>query len=197
MKFVFLFFPFLLLSGCITYSMGYIPAVDINFKETQNLAKTKKDITFSSSYYQQVGEDVFIDEQELRMAAKTYLEKSGLFQKVHFSPINDKSDYHYHFDIKITGTLPENQSSLGSIWGSALGIFPIWLNYNTDISMTLFVNGEEAHAITAAEKIKDIYWLPFIVFSPFLNHGSIGAYVRRKAMRYFINEIIEERLYEL
>lgn len=197
MKFVFLIFPFIFLSSCMTYSSGYIPTVKIDFKTTKNLAKNKKDVSFSTSYYQQVGEDILLNDKKLQKSILNSFNKSGLFKRVYYTPLKEKSDYHYHFDVKITGTNPADKYSTGIAGAYMLLIFPTWVNHNVDISMTLFVNGEETYTITAAEKTKDIYWLPFLIFSPFFNHGTVGSHIRKKSMRYFINEIINEKLYEL
>ena len=109
MKFVFLIFPFIFLSSCMTYSSGYIPTVKIDFKTTKNLAKNKKDVSFSTSYYQQVGEDILVSDKKLQKSILNSFNKSGLFKRVYYTPLKEKSDYHYHFDVKITGTNPVSQ----------------------------------------------------------------------------------------
>ena len=195
MKIFSLFFILPFLFSCATYSSGYIPNVSL---ETNIFipAEQKKDITFSLSYYEQVGDGQFYDYTSMISKIREYLSETNLFNKVHFVPtLDNKSEYHLHFDVKITGTSIENQNDYGALWGSILGIFPMWIYFNKDISMFVFSGDKEIYSVTAPEKIKDIMWLPLIFFSPFFNHGTVNAYVRRKTLRYFMNELIENKLY--
>lgn len=196
MKILCLCFILPFLFSCATYSSGYIPNVSLNIEQINVPKEQRKDITFSMSYYEQVGDKQFYDYSTMTSKIREYLSETNLFNKIHYvSTIAEKSKYHLHFDVKITGTSIENQNNYGAIWGATLGIFPMWIYFNKDTSMFVFSDDKEIYSITAPEKIKDVMWLPFIFLSPFFNHGTVNMYVRRKTLRYFMNEIIENKLY--
>ena len=195
MRFFSLFFILPLLFSCATYSSGYIPNVSLD-TNISIPAEQKKNITFSLSYYEQAGDEQFYDYTSMTLKIRKYLSETNLFNKVHYVPtLKDKSRYHLHFDVKITGTSIENQNNYGALWGAVLGIFPMWIYFNKDVSMFVFSGDKEIYSITAPEKIKDVMWLPLIFLSPFFNHGTVNAYVRRKTLRYLMNEVIENKLY--
>ena len=196
MKILYLCFILPFLFSCATYSSGYIPNVSPNFEQINIPKEQRKNITFSVSYYEQVGDEQFYDYSTMASKIREYLSETNLFNKIHYVPtIAEKSKYHLHFDVKITGTSIGNQNNYGAIWGATLGIFPMWIYFNKDTSMFVFSDDKEIYSITAPEKIKDVMWLPFIFLSPFFNHETVNMYVRRKTLRYFMNEIIENKLY--
>lgn len=186
----------LLLSGCATISSGYIPMSDLEYSYLEITKEYRKDITFSLSYYSQVGtEESASEHRKMVKAIREHLQKTKLFKKVHYVSFEDRSNYHYHFDMKSTGTPPKNQIATAMLAGYTLTLIPMWMNFNIDTTMFLYVNNKEVYSVTAPENIKDVYWLPFIVISPFFNHMTTGAYVRNKTLSYFMIQIINNQLY--
>lgn len=192
-KYLVLFLVYML-TGCVAFVQGYIP----NKKEDSiTLDKEKrKDITFSISYDSQIGNELsdYIHKTMVDDVKDTF-GKSQLFRRVHYLPYSDKNKYHYHFDIKISGASPSEQSEKGALVGLTFGLIPISINYYADITMFVFENGEEVYSITAPEKISNVYWLPFIIASPFMNYYSAVPRVLNKSNRYFLQKIIENKLY--
>lgn len=192
-KYLVLFLVFVL-TGCVAFVQGYIP----NEKEDSiTLDKEKrKDITFSISYDSQIGNELseYIHKTMIDDVKDTF-RKSQLFRRVHYLPYSDKNKYHYHFDIKISGASPSEQSEKGALVGLTFGLIPISTNYYADITMFVFENGEEVYSITAPEEISNVYWLPFIIASPFMNYYSAVPKVLNKSNRYFLQKIIENKLY--
>ena len=192
-KIYFLFILFL--NACATYSSGYIPNVDLK-KNNIILNNDKKDITFSISYYSQVGhEESASIQKKMMMSVRETFKNSQLFRKIHYVPFDNKGKYHYHFDMKLTGTPPNEQVAKGMLSGYTLMLFPMKMNFYVDTTMFLYVNGEEVYSVTSPEIVNDLYWLPMIVAVPFFNHSTVSTYVIDKNMDYFVSKIIENNLY--
>lgn len=190
-------FSALFLFGCTTFSTSDIP----NYKEPTKLEipkEKRKDVTFSVSFMQEVApanEDIITNQQDLAEDIRDAFKEMKLFRKVHYVSPSQASNYHYHFNAIMTGTDYQKQFVMGLLGGYTLAIFPIWFNYNLDISMHLIVNGEEVYSVTAPQKVKDLLWLPLFFTWPIFNHGVVGNHVENKAINYFISEIIENQLY--
>ncbi len=187
----------IILNGCMTYSAGNIPDIRKNLESTTLKKENRKDITFSFSFYRETSEMSFsLSEEKMVKTVKYIFDKSGLFNKVHYVPFEERSYHHLHFDVKMTATPIDTQSNLGLLSGSFLTLIPIWTNTYVDTTMFLYKGNTEVYSLTAAENFKDIIWLPFIIISPFLNHATVGSYVREKTFKYFLNAILEEKLYK-
>ena len=190
-------FSVLFLFGCTTFSTSDIPS----YKEPTKLKipkEKRKDVTFSVSFMQEVApvnEDIITNQQDLAEDIRDAFKEMKLFRKVHYVSPSQASDYHYHFNAIMTGTDYQKQFVMGLLGGYTVAIFPIWFNYNLDISMHLIVNGEEVYSVTAPQKVKDLLWLPLFFTWPIFNHGVVGNHVENKAINYFISEIIENQLY--
>ena len=91
---------------------------------------------------------------------------------------------------------PQEATTLGLLAGYTLMTFPVWISQYIDINMSFYVNQKERLALSVAEKEKVFIWLPLIILAPFFNPDSVEARIRDHAFKYFLNEIIEERLYE-
>lgn len=194
-NFIFIICSFLYI-GCATYTGGYMPKTTSKAAPPLLSEEQKRDVSFSISYYQQVGSEIIISEKSITKGVKTALEKSNLFRHVYNIPLDSKSTYHYHFDVKLTGTSPEDQMSLGLISGYTLLIIPTFFNYYIDTTMYLFVDNREVFSSTVSEKITDFVWLPLVATWPFMNHGTIGLSLKKKILRHFIHEIVQNKLYE-
>lgn len=188
----------LLLSGCANFSVGNIPSVSVNTKNVKLKKEDKKDLTFSFSFYEGTSEfSSSLGQEKMIKTVKDIFGQSGLFNKVHYisrKNLNKREKFHIHFDVKTTATPLGTQAGLFA--GSFLTIIPTWINIYADTTMYVFQGNKEIYSLTAAENIKEVIWLPLIVLSPFLNHATVGAYVRNKTFEYFLNAIIEEKLYE-
>ena len=190
-------FSALFLFGCTTFSTSDIP----NYKEPTKLEipkEKRKDVTFSVSFMQEVApanEDIITNQQDLAEDIRDAFKEMKLFRKIHYVSPSQASNYHYHFNAIMTGTNFQTQFASGLLWGYTLGIFPMWWNFNLDISMHLIVNGEEVYSVTAPQKVKDFWWIPLFFTWPIFNHAVVGNHVENKAIDYFISEIIENQLY--
>lgn len=185
-----------LTAGCATYTGGYMPYVPSRV-EIPNISQQKKrDVSFSISYYQQVGDDIIISEKSIQKEIKTQFEDSHLFRSIYNIPLDNKTNYHYHFDIKLTGTSPADQQAMGLAAGYTLLVFPVWMNFYIDTTMYLFVDNREVFSSTVSEKVTDLVWLPLAWAWPFMNHGTVGSSLKKKILKYFTNEIVQNKLYE-
>lgn len=86
--------------------------------------------------------------------------------------------------------------NLGFISGYTLTAFPVWISQYVDINMLFYINRKERLALSVAEKEKIFIWLPLIILTPAFNPISVEARIRENAFKYFLNAIIEEKLYE-
>lgn len=189
---LFLFF----LASCATFSGGYAPKK--NFDDTNIVVDKdkKKNLTFSISYYSQVGnEETEKFYNKMMSSIREHFAKSNLFRRVQMVPFEQKSNYHYHFDMKLTGTSPSQQLATGLISGYTATLIPVSMYFYVDTTMFLYVNGKEVYSITSPELIRDTYWLPFIFLSPFCNHNTVGYSLINNNMEYFITTIAENKLY--
>lgn len=182
----------LCLNGCATYTSGNLYPVEAK-KVTLN-PNERKNMTFSISYYSstpQMGS--ILSEQNIVDKIKDTFKNAKIFNKIHFVPLEKKGDYHLHFNIKITGSnvLLAFYPTSFIAWS-----LPTWADTYIDMTMFVIIDDEVIYSSTITERTKDVFWLPLIVFSPFLNHATVGAYIRDKAFKYFLNAIIEEKLYE-
>ena len=103
-KIIYIFVLICFINGCATFTSGSLPKTP---KGQITLPKTykKQDVSFSVSYYQQVGDDIIINEKKLMDAVKQTFIRSGLFKKVTYRPFSLNLPNHYHFDLKYVGRL--------------------------------------------------------------------------------------------
>ena len=195
-KFISLLLSISLSIGCVSFRSGTLPEIS---KEEIKIKRhyRKRDVSFSVSYYQQVGGDIIISEKKLKDTIKDSFQKSGLFNRIYSTPFSGKSKYHYHFDFKMTGTSYEDQFAKGMIAGYTLLTIPTWNNFYIDITMYLFVDGKEVYSVTTADRVTDLVWLPFAITWIFANHATMGSHIRKHSLKYFINEIKRNRLYAI
>lgn len=192
MKKVFLFLLFLLLNACAVYTSGYMPLVkEPRIPYTEQHQK-KYDLTFSigSLGTSPKFEAVVIKE------IKEFFGKTHLFNKIHYIPFKEKSSRHIHFDFIYAEQNPQEAMNLGFISGYTLTAFPVWISQYVDINMLFYINRKERLALSVAEKEKIFIWLPLIILTPAFNPISVEARIRENAFKYFLNAIIEEKLYE-
>lgn len=182
--------------GCMSFRSGSLPQIAKEDTKIHNHYK-KRDVSFSVSYYQQVGDDIIISKKQLQNTIKKSFQKSNLFNRIYLTTFSDKSNYHYHFDLKLTGTSYEDQQIRGLLGGYTLTVIPVWMNFYIDTTMYLFVDGKEVYSTTAAERVTDLIWLPLAVTWIFANHATMGSYIRKHSLKYFINEIKRNKLYAI
>lgn len=182
--------------GCVSFRSGSLPR-NLNEKIAINKNYHKRDVSFSVSYYQQVGGDIIVSKKSLNNTIKDSFKKSKLFKRIYSTTFSDKSNYHYHFDLKITGTSYEDQQAKGFLMGYTLFTIPIWNNFYIDMTMYLFVDGKEVYSATTSERVTDLVWLPFAVTWIFANHATMGSYIRKHSLKYFISEIKKNNLYAI
>lgn len=183
-------------TGCVSFRSGSLPVIPKEEIKTKT-PYSKRDVSFSISYYQQVGSEIIISEKKLKDTIKNSFQESGLFNRIYSTSFSGKSKYHYHFDFKMTGTSYEDQQANGLIAGYTLLTIPTWNNFYIDITMYLFVDGKEVFSITTADRVTDLVWLPFAITWIFANHATMGAYIRKHSLKYFINEIKRNQLYAI
>ena len=191
-KFIILLLIITLNSGCVTFTSGSLPKIQ---EEEINRQYQKRDVSFSVSYYQQIGGDAIINEKSLKDTIRTSFQLSNLFKRIHYTTFESKSNYHYHFDFKMTGTPPNEQFAKAYFCGATLLLIPVWFNYYIDITMFLFVDGKEVFSATTAERVTDLVWLPLAITWIFANHATIGYIIRKQSFKYFTNEIKRNKLY--
>ncbi|MCQ2410104.1 MAG: hypothetical protein MJ053_00780 [Elusimicrobiaceae bacterium] len=195
-KCIALLLALILTTGCMSFRSGSLPHIP---KEDLKVDKDykKRDVSFSVSYYQQVGDDIIISQKQLQKTIKDSFKKSQLFNRVYSTTFAAKSDYHYHFDLKLTGTSYEDQQATGLVAGYLLLTIPVWMNFYLDITMYLFVDGKEVYSVTTSDRVTDLIWLPLAVTWIFANHATMGAHIRKHSLKYFISEIKRNKLYAI
>lgn len=198
MKKVFLFLILYLLNSCATYTSGYLPSIKEPRIPHIEPHQEKSDLTFSIDFPNNSYMEAKINLEKTRIKEiKEFFGKTRLFNKIHFVPFNKKSSRHIHFDFMRTESqTPQEATTLGLLAGYTLMTFPVWISQYIDINMSFYVNQKERLALSVAEKEKVFIWLPLIILAPFFNPDSVEARIRDHAFKYFLNEIIEERLYE-
>lgn len=183
-------------TGCISFRSGSLPPIAKLDTEIE-AHYVKRDVSFSVSYYQQVGDEIIISKKQLQDTIKKSFQKSQLFNRIYLTTFSDKSNYHYHFDLKITGTSPVDQYNIGLSSGYTLLTIPFWMNFYIDTTMYLFVDGKEVYSATTTDRVTDLIWLPLVVTWIFANHATMGSYIRKHSLEYFINEIKQNHLYSI
>ena len=184
------------ISGCATMPAGYIPKTNQTNKNIILDKADRKDITFSISFNSEVGNEE--SDKLYKMLMNTIKEKfteTKLFRRVHFVPFEQRGKYHYHFDMKLTGSLPNQQIAIGTLGGMTMLTIPVVMNFYVDTTMYLYINNKEVYSISSPELVRDIYWLPLIILTPFLNHHTVGASIINNNIEYFLENIIENKLY--
>ena len=195
MKKCFIIVLFFILSSCIYTITDYTP--NIEQKLNVNLSnKDKKDITFDLLVLDRDGIDYNGQyKKKLVNNIRKALENSKLFRKISYVENGgDNSKYHYWFVVKFTkrGDKIFSNEFLSMILFHTI---PTETNgYNIDI--TMHVRGyNEIYSITTTETIKEFAWLPLCLISPFLNLNKAVNNIEKKIFNYFINEIINNKLY--
>ena len=186
-----------LLSGCVSILTSELPE-----QTEQELTIPdkfeKRDITFSISYFQEIdtpGSTIIVDPKDIKEKIKERFKETGLFRKIKYVDIKDASEYHFHFDVVVSGPNALEQIGPALLTGYTLLIIPAYYDFGIDISMRLFIKGKETYSIGAPQQVKDVIWLPFFFTWPFLNHGTTGHFAEKNAVNFFANEIIKKELY--
>ncbi|MCQ2966174.1 MAG: hypothetical protein MJ250_05505 [Alphaproteobacteria bacterium] len=177
------------LCSCCLIPVGYVPSKEVNIKELS--VDEKKEITYSVSFYDGTSDEFGEQENKFITDIKEHLKNSQLFKKI--KQTNELSnELHYHFDIHIT---QENADAQSFISGLTLGIIPVWIGIHFDINMSVFKNKKEIYTKYLYEQIKYVIWLPFIISAPIWNQSVATYFMRDKILNYYMNEIIENKLY--
>ena len=195
---IFLFSMIFTLSGCASILSSEIPTNT----EVQNINISsnfqKRDMTFSISYFQEgtsIGSDFIVSPKDIKDKIKKTFKATGLFRKIRYVDLKDASEYHYHFNVVVSGPNVSEQMLPAFLSGYTLTIIPIHNDFGVDISMQLYVKGEETYGISAPQRVRDLVWLPFFFTWPFLNHATTGHFAEKNAVNFFANEIIKNKLY--
>jgi len=184
------------LIGCATFHSSYVDSVSPEYESVNLSKKQKKEVTFSVNLHQQMNEEMFLTQESVAEKIKDTLVGSKLYSKVKWVTPKDSGPLHYHFSVKITGPSPADQIAVGMLAGYTLLLIPTWETYNIDMTMFVLKNGKEVYSVSIPTKAVDVIWLPFVVFTPFLNHGTARLVIKNRNMNYFMNEIIENKLYQ-
>ncbi len=196
-KFVLVYVVLSVLSGCATISSSNEEYVVPDYESITVAKKDKKDITFSVSYYTQASDDSFVGKEKITEKVRQELKESGLFGKVAMNANDDDmGKLHYHFEIKVQDADYGTQVALGTLAGLSLTLIPVWVGTDIDATMFVFKNSKEVHSTSISTKETDVVWAPLLVLSPFLNHWTVGSYNNDKIMNYFMNDIIDNKLYK-
>lgn len=137
---------------------------------------------------------MLMDDEDMVSLVRKHLVNSKQFGKVHYVSFEERSDCHYHFEVMITGKDMQDRLGLAMLSGLTITAVPIWYNYHMDFSMSYLVRKQEVFSVASPEEVTDFIWLPMVVASPFMNHGTITPYVESKAMDYFVSEIKNNNL---
>lgn len=186
-----LFVLLLFVSSCIVSNEYHYT---VHKKSDPQVFDTKKQsATFSVSIYQEGAGDNFAKEEEIRKEIRDEFQKTKLFNSFSYTFFNEKSDYHFHFDVKVTGSDKQDSMPLAFMSAYSLTIIPTSYHSNHDITMLLYIDQKEVYSITAPVHTRTIIWLPFILLSP--TAWSAGSNVRKNAINYFIQEVLDKKLY--
>ncbi len=178
-----LFVLCLLLSGCAGYN-GYYYTIHKNpIQSVSNAEKQKATFSVSSA----------INDEKFRKEIRNTFQKAGVFNSFSYTFFDEKSDYHFHFDVKRTGTSEGDRAVLGLMSGYFLMTIPISVSHNDDITMFLYVDKKEVYSITAPSHSRVFLWLPLILFSP--TTWFQESNIRKNAINYFIHEVLDKKLY--
>ena len=187
------------LSGCASILSSEIPTNT----EVQNINITsnfkKRDMTFSISYFQEVtsiGDDFIVSHKDIKDKIKETFKATGVFRKIKYVDLKNASEYHYHFNVVVSGPDVSDRLGIEMLTAYTLAVFPMYNDFGIDISMQLYVNGEEKYGISAPQRVRNLIWLPLFFTWPFLNHATTGHFAEKKAINFFANEIIKNKLYE-
>lgn len=186
----------LLCSGCLSVPTGYGPDGTYADLTAASPADVRRDITFSVDFTSDLGPETWFSEEEIIKAVRTQLTESGLFRKVSYVLPQNASDYHFAFKVSHTGTDVNARMGLGVLCGLTLTALPVWVNNELNWSLSVQSKGKEVYAASSQQGVTDIYWGPFIVASPFMNHLTLGGGMKKKPLRYFVREIRTNRLNE-
>jgi hypothetical protein len=195
---VFLFSMIFALSGCVSILSSEIPNNKVDNINLSNDLK-KRDMTFSINYFQeggQIGDDFIVSHKDIKKKIKDTFKLTGVFRKIKYVNLKDASEYHYHFNVVVSGPDVSDRIGAEMLTAYTLAVFPMHNDFGIDISMQLYVNGEETYGISAPQRVRDLVWLPFFFTWPFFNHATTGHFAEKKAINFFANEIIKNKLYE-
>lgn len=187
-----------LLSGCVSILSSEIPSEEIK-KANISKGHTKRDMTFSINYFQEgasLGQELIVNKKDIKEKIRETFKSTGLFKKIKYVDLTEASEYHYHFNVVVSGPNTTEQMGPALLSGYTLTIFPIYNDFGVDISMQLYVKGEEIYGVSAPQRVRDFVWLPFFFTWPFFNHATTGYYAEKNAINFFANEIITNKLYE-
>ncbi len=185
-----LIISFFLITGCMAHNTYYFPVNHQIKKEQVNLKKINA--TFSVSVlHEGIGAN-YAEERKIIEDIRKHFQKTGFFNSFSYAFFDEKSDYHFHFDIKVTGS-DHNTSGFAFLAGETLTVFPTTFHSNHDMTMSLYVDQKEVYSVTAPIHTRVIIWLPLIFLSP--TAWNAGKNVREKAIKYFIHEISDKKLY--
>lgn len=189
-------FIIILLASCATIPYLYVNPVSPEYSSVNLTKDEKKDVTFSVAIYQQMDEDMFLTQESVATKVRDTLVNSKIFNRVKWVSTQEMGPLHYHFSVKITGPSPEEKMATGFLSGLVLLMIPVWQTYNIDMTMFVLKEGKEVYSVSIPAQARDVIWLPLIISTPFLNHVTARETINNQNMDYFMNEIIETKLYK-
>lgn len=193
-------------SCTITY-LGNIPEVPA-IKKQKISAEQKREATFSiSATFPYIGSEYgsFSINKDLQETAGKYLEKTGLFSRVTYVPFNERSNYHFHFELVESGVSRKYQeASLKTVFRSIPLIGPLIIPFTkyhyVDINVYLFADDKEAFSSTIAERMKETSSVLTLVLFPIsmaISMGNSPSIIIDKSIRYFTHQISAGKLNEI
>lgn len=183
MKKLFISFLLLFISSCASFSDYYYTRHKNPIQSVSNAEKQNATFSVSGS----------INDEKFRKEIRNTFQKSGVFNSFSYTFFDEKSDYHFHFDVKRTTISPDTLLSLAFISGYSLMTIPTSVSHNDDITMFFYVDKKEVYSITAPSHTRSFIWLPLILFSP--TTWFKDSNIRKNAINYFIHEVLDKKLY--
>ncbi len=195
-SFIFACLCSLALNSCITVPTGYGPHGTIEDLKL-NTPVTKRHISFSVDFSSDLGPDAWFDKEEIILAIRENLTKSGLFEQINYTALNEGGEYHYHFKVAHTSHSYAERYKRGAIGVLSLMMIPALYDWELNWTMCYFVRGKEIFSASSQQAATDVLWLPAAVGTLFMNHLTISSSLKSKPMRYFIREIKNNKLNEI
>ena len=183
---------FVFLFGCAIVPTSNIP--EYREAEQPKIEKNeRKNISFSVNVYGSGGNLFFAKKEDLIDDIRTKLKESGLFKKVTYSS-EPYEDLHYNFEFKKT---IYSDDELGASMASAYSLFliPLWVRHYVDSTLFVTKNGKEVYSTSVPSKITIVFWAPSLILTPIFNIATAENNITKTHMNYYINEIIDNKLY--
>ena len=157
------------LAGCMAVVRHNIPAAAFEQKQLADIDKC--DMTFSVTVHNSDPLGSWrATEAQLSSEISAQLMKSGYFKSVRET--RNPGPFHIAFDVRMNSNPDQYAAALLS--GYTLTLIPIWYSHDVELSASVFKNMELQKSFLDREQVTEIWWLPFVLASPFKNLSTAG-----------------------